>query len=44
VLGLWDRVEEEWNKIGAKVCKNLIENMPRMIKALLNAKGGYIKY
>ena len=44
ILELWERVEEEWNKIDAKVCQNLIESMPRRVAAVLKAKGGYIKY
>ena len=44
MLELWERVEEEWEKIGVEVCQNLIESMPRRIVALLKAKGGYIKY
>jgi hypothetical protein len=44
VLELWERVEGEWNKIGAGVCQNLMESMSWRIKALLKAKGGYIKY
>ena len=40
ILELWDRVEEEWNKIP---CQNLIESMPRHIEAVLKAKGGYTK-
>ena len=44
ILELWDRVEEEWNKIDAEVCQNLIESMPRRVAAVLKAKGGYTKY
>ena len=44
ILQLWERVEEEWNKIDAKVCQNLIESMPRRVAAVLKAKGGYTKY
>ena len=44
ILELWDRVEEEWNKIPPEVCQNLIESMPRHIEAVLKAKGGYTKY
>jgi len=28
----------------ASVCQNLVESMPRRIQAVLQAKGGYIKY
>jgi len=44
ILELWDRVEEEWNKIEPEVCQNLIRSMPRRIEAVLKAKGGYTKY
>lgn len=44
MLELWDRVEEQWNKIEAGVCQNLIESMPSRIEAVLEAKGGYTKY
>jgi hypothetical protein len=44
VLELWERVEEEWNKIEAGVCQNLIESMPRRVAAVLKAKGGHTKY
>ena len=43
ILELWDRVEEEWNKIPPEVCQNLIESMLRCIEAVLKAKGGYTK-
>jgi hypothetical protein len=29
ILELWERVEEEWNKIPLEVCQNFIESMPR---------------
>ena len=41
---LWERVEEEWNGILAETCQNLIESMPRRIKAVIKAKGGYTNY
>jgi len=44
MLELWERVEEEWNKIDAEVCQNLIESMPGRVAAVLKAKGGYTKY
>ncbi len=31
MIELWERVEEEWNKIDAVVCQNLIESMPRRV-------------
>src|SRR5215472_780472 len=44
IIELWERVEVEWNKIGAEVCQNLIESMPRRVAAVLKAKGGHTKY
>jgi len=44
MLELWERVEKEWDSIGSEVCQNIIESMPRRIKAVLNAKGGCTKY
>jgi Transposase/DDE superfamily endonuclease len=44
MLELWERVEEEWEKIDAEVCQNLIESMPKRVEAVLKAKGGYTKY
>ena len=44
MLELWDRVEEEWDKIGVDVCQKLIESMPERIEAVLKAKGGYTDY
>ena len=41
---LWDRVEVEWNEIAAETCQNLIESMPRRIKAVIRANGGHTKY
>ncbi len=44
ILELWDRVQEEWNKIQPEVCQDLIESMPRHVEAVVKAKGGYTKY
>ena len=44
ILQLWERVQKEWDAIPPAVCQNLIESMPRRVKALLRAKGGYTKY
>ena len=41
---LWDRIQEDWEKISVEECQKLIESMPRRIKAVLKAKGGYSKY
>jgi transposase len=44
IIELWSRVEEEWNKIGPATCMNLIESMPRRVKAVIKAKGKWTKY
>ena len=44
VTELWERVQEEWEKIPVEVCQNLIESMPRRLAAVVRAKGGYTKY
>ena len=44
VYELWERVVKEWNEIPPEVCQNLIESMPRRIKAVIRAKGGHTKY
>jgi DDE superfamily endonuclease/Transposase len=43
ILELWERVQEEWEKIEPEVCQKLIESMPRRIAAVIKAKGSYIK-
>lgn len=44
ILQLWERVQEVWNSIPPSVCLNLIESMPRRIRAVLRAKGKWTKY
>jgi hypothetical protein len=44
ILKLGERVKNEWVKIPASVCQNLIESVPRRVQAVLKAKGGYTKY
>ena len=41
---LWERIQEEWEKIPAEECQKLIESMPRRIEAVIKVKGGYTKY
>jgi transposase len=41
---LWERVEVEWNGISAETCQNLIESMPRRIRAVIRAEGGHTDY
>jgi hypothetical protein len=38
ILELWERVEEEWNKIDAEVCQNLIGSMPRRVVAVFKQR------
>jgi len=41
---LWERVQDTWNDIGAATREKLVESMPSMVTAVLEAKGGYTKY
>jgi transposase len=41
---LWERVQDEWEKIPKETCLNLIESMPRRVQAVIKAKGGNTKY
>ena len=44
MIELWERVEAEWEKIPQDICTKLIDTMPKRIKAVIKAKGGYTKY
>ena len=44
VIELWERVQDQWNKIDKDVYLKLIESMPDRIRAVIKSKGGYIKY
>jgi transposase len=44
MLELWERVEQEWDKISPDVCKNLIDSMPRRIEAVIKSKGWWTDY
>ena len=44
VTELWERVQEEWEKIPKEECQKLIESMPRRLAAVVRANGGYTKY
>ena len=37
-------LEEQWNRLTPEVWKNVIESMPRRIKACIEAEGGSIRY
>lgn len=41
---LWERASEEWAKITADTCRELIESMPRRVEAVIKARGGHTKY
>jgi transposase len=41
---LWERVEEEWNKIDQETCVRLISSIPKRIQAVLKAKGLWTDY
>ena len=41
---LWERLDEEWNKITQKKCVELIDSMPRRITVVIEAKLGQKKY
>jgi transposase len=41
---LWKRVEKIWRKLPSKLFRNLYESMPRRMRALLQSRGGPIKY
>lgn len=38
---LWSLLEFEWNNLEASKFQNLIKRMPRIVKAVLKAKGGF---
>ena len=41
---LWKFAEEEWKKLDESFLKKLTDSMPRRMTALIEAKGGSIKY
>ena len=44
MLELWERIEDEWNKIDKETCLKLVESMPNRIKAVLKSKGKWTRY
>ncbi|KAI1004653.1 hypothetical protein K3495_g3559 [Podosphaera aphanis] len=44
ILELWDRIQDEWAKIPADECQNLIESLSTRIYAVIRAKGGHVEY
>ncbi|CAI7827849.1 unnamed protein product [Closterium sp. NIES-54] len=41
---LWDRIQVEWEKIPEAWCTELIDIMPRRVRAVLKARGRWAKY
>lgn len=41
---LWERFQDEWNKISKERCLAVIESMPRRLEAVVRAKGWPTKY
>lgn len=41
---LWERFQEQWDKITENECKSYINSMPKRIQAVIKAKGGNTKY
>jgi hypothetical protein len=40
----YERIQVEWEEIAVDKCQKLIESMPKRVRAVLKAKGGYTKY
>lgn len=38
---LWDILQKEWKAIPSSVIEKLVERMPRIVRRLLAAKGGF---
>jgi transposase len=38
------KILDEWEKIPANVCKDLVDSMPKRLRAVIKAKGGATKY
>jgi hypothetical protein len=34
----------KWEKIAVRECQKLVKSMPKRVRAVLKAKGGYTKY
>ena len=41
---LYKNLRLEWKNISPDTCKNLVESMPRRVKAVIMAKGGPTRY
>jgi len=40
---LWEWLEQEWWSIDQSLCRRLVESMPRLIEAVIKARGGHIR-
>lgn len=38
------KILAEWEKIPASVCRDLVDTMPKRVRAVIKAKGGHTKY
>ena len=43
-MEVWERDQDEWEKIDVEICQRLIESLPKRVEAVIKAKGGYTKY
>lgn len=41
---LWERIQEQWNKISKEECRNVINSMPKRCKDVIKAKGYWTNY
>ena len=44
IFELEQRISREWQNIDPKVCRDLIDSLPRRLNAVIRAKGGSTKY
>lgn len=44
MLDLWERVQDQWNKITMEECRKVIETMPKRCEDVIRAKGYWIDY
>ena len=41
---MWAKFERVWDAIPTNFCEELINSMPKRVKALIKARGGHTKY
>lgn len=44
MTNLWERVQDEWNRIPKEVIENLVESMPSRVNQVIHNKGLWTKY